>query len=477
MEAGDIGTRQSTSARSPNNLYGQASRDGLREAPERRYGETTGLATAATISPTSPYPAPLQSLNSRFPHSNNTPTIPGMITPAEPRRHSDPAEVLPHRQSLPSISEVISSTTGNPPSGFSQTPVAAAPSLATFPPSFASSRPFAESQPTLDKASSRPTHPPSYSRPDPLPPFAESPRPSSFNARPGPTTSGPFGPHPNPPIQPDQGRLESDKMVAEQHPNGSYSQPSSLAPYSAVAQLSGSQLTHTSPYPVSPRHIVPPLPPPYESQRTTRVDESEHLHSRPRYDMTLNRHIEAWTYQECLSRSKIATCTRTIFNFAEGYGKIAQEQHTSRPIPERLPTEREVSDMLANLDYIRRSLENVRDLVQHSSRSEVARESKGKAPVEDDDSPMYDGANKPAAFGASEVKKRRGVRVRPPKNLRAAPPGRCHSCNRIDTPEWRRGPDGARTLCNACGLHYAKLERKRQLEARSIRPRQADETT
>jgi hypothetical protein len=52
---------------------------------------------------------------------------------------------------------------------------------------------------------------------------------------------------------------------------------------------------------------------------------------------------------------------------------------------------------------------------------------------------------------------------------RAAPPGRCHSCKRIDTPEWRRGPEGARTLCNACGLHYAKLEKKRQLEARQIR--------
>jgi len=50
-----------------------------------------------------------------------------------------------------------------------------------------------------------------------------------------------------------------------------------------------------------------------------------------------------------------------------------------------------------------------------------------------------------------DTKKRRG---------RAAPPGRCHSCNRAETPEWRRGPDGARTLCNACGLHYAKLTRK-----------------
>jgi hypothetical protein len=48
---------------------------------------------------------------------------------------------------------------------------------------------------------------------------------------------------------------------------------------------------------------------------------------------------------------------------------------------------------------------------------------------------------------------------------RATPPGKCHSCNIRETPEWRRGPDGARTLCNACGLHYAKLMRKREKEA------------
>ncbi|KAK9767496.1 hypothetical protein K7432_002680 [Basidiobolus ranarum] len=28
----------------------------------------------------------------------------------------------------------------------------------------------------------------------------------------------------------------------------------------------------------------------------------------------------------------------------------------------------------------------------------------------------------------------------------------CHSCNCTDTPEWRKGPLGPRTLCNACGL-------------------------
>ncbi|KAM6504327.1 hypothetical protein JOM56_001270 [Amanita muscaria] len=48
------------------------------------------------------------------------------------------------------------------------------------------------------------------------------------------------------------------------------------------------------------------------------------------------------------------------------------------------------------------------------------------------------------------------------KRSRATPPGKCHSCNIRETPEWRRGPDGARTLCNACGLHYAKLMRKKE---------------
>ena len=102
----------------------------------------------------------------------------------------------------------------------------------------------------------------------------------------------------------------------------------------------------------------------------------------------------------------------------------------------------------------------------------------------DDEAPGYhdklDGAG---GFAGADAKKRRGVRadyyptVNPTNKVqRAAPPGRCHSCNRAETPEWRRGPDGARTLCNACGLRsypsalcdshakgcvdYAKLTRK-----------------
>ncbi|ORX56819.1 GATA-domain-containing protein [Hesseltinella vesiculosa] len=57
------------------------------------------------------------------------------------------------------------------------------------------------------------------------------------------------------------------------------------------------------------------------------------------------------------------------------------------------------------------------------------------------------------------------------RGKRATVQGRCHSCNISETPEWRRGPDGARTLCNACGLHYAKLARKKAAaEAASKEP-------
>jgi hypothetical protein len=38
---------------------------------------------------------------------------------------------------------------------------------------------------------------------------------------------------------------------------------------------------------------------------------------------------------------------------------------------------------------------------------------------------------------------------------------RCRQCGNTETPEWRRGPEGARTLCNACGLYHAKLVKKK----------------
>lgn len=37
----------------------------------------------------------------------------------------------------------------------------------------------------------------------------------------------------------------------------------------------------------------------------------------------------------------------------------------------------------------------------------------------------------------------------------------CQRCGTTETPEWRRGPGGVKTLCNACGLFHAKLVKKK----------------
>eukprot|EP01089_Gocevia_fonbrunei_P003055 TRINITY_DN12914_c0_g1_i1.p1 TRINITY_DN12914_c0_g1~~TRINITY_DN12914_c0_g1_i1.p1 ORF type:complete len:200 (+),score=17.32 TRINITY_DN12914_c0_g1_i1:157-756(+) len=50
----------------------------------------------------------------------------------------------------------------------------------------------------------------------------------------------------------------------------------------------------------------------------------------------------------------------------------------------------------------------------------------------------------------------------PPKSKRGRKPLDkqdliCFHCETRVTPEWRRGPSGKHTLCNACGLKYAKI--------------------
>ena len=98
-----------------------------------------------------------------------------------------------------------------------------------------------------------------------------------------------------------------------------------------------------------------------------------------------------------------------MFNFAEAYAKIASEQHGGHPIPERLPSEREVGELLSNVTYLKQNLENLRELVQHSIQTEKAREGRPKGPYDgEDDVSMYgDGVKQP--YGLGEVKKRRGV--------------------------------------------------------------------
>ncbi|CAL9076431.1 gata transcription factor [Musa troglodytarum] len=37
---------------------------------------------------------------------------------------------------------------------------------------------------------------------------------------------------------------------------------------------------------------------------------------------------------------------------------------------------------------------------------------------------------------------------------------RCSACGETKTPLWRNGPDGPKSLCNACGIRYRKEAKK-----------------
>ena len=120
---------------------------------------------------------------------------------------------------------------------------------------------------------------------------------------------------------------------------------------------------------------------------------------------------------------------------------------------EVLPELHDLDEMLQHSQRIMERLAHIKEAViaqQLALAEQRTRALKGDY-LDDDFNAMHDDYKSGGAFGGPDGKKRRG---------KAAPPGRCHSCNRAETPEWRRGPDGARTLCNACGLHYAKLTRK-----------------
>lgn len=61
--------------------------------------------------------------------------------------------------------------------------------------------------------------------------------------------------------------------------------------------------------------------------------------------------------------------------------------------------------------------------------------------------------------------------VPPPRKRGRKPHNRvqqeCKSCGTTSTPEWRKGPDGRNSLCNACGLRWSKAVRPDGLRPKS----------
>ncbi|KAI9843494.1 MAG: hypothetical protein M1838_002612 [Thelocarpon superellum] len=172
-----------------------------------------------------------------------------------------------------------------------------------------------------------------------------------------------------------------------------------------------------------------------------------------RYGTSVKRHLDFFDLEASLN--EIADSSGRVNEFSRDFKDRARELPQTGPVQGALPSVAECDDMIKHQGRVQDLLTRLREMLvtrQNALATQQGSESRYKASsdYDGDEGTSYDDGKADVLLGP-DAKKRRG---------RAAPPGRCHSCNRAETPEWRRGPDGARTLCNACGLHYAKLTRK-----------------
>ncbi|KAJ8694767.1 hypothetical protein PTI98_007417 [Pleurotus ostreatus] len=112
-----------------------------------------------------------------------------------------------------------------------------------------------------------------------------------------------------------------------------------------------------------------------------------------------------------------------------------------------------IDEMLQSATYGVQIFESTSNLPASPALSEVRPPSEEQPPPEPQQPPQEPTTNgtTPAAKKQTEEPSQDGQT--------------CLGCKATSTPEWRRGPMGPRTLCNACGLVYAKMIKKRTRES------------
>ncbi|KAF5388989.1 hypothetical protein D9757_005088 [Collybiopsis confluens] len=78
----------------------------------------------------------------------------------------------------------------------------------------------------------------------------------------------------------------------------------------------------------------------------------------------------------------------------------------------------------------------------------------------DTSSPLRTTFDGSSSHGGGEEDVEEGQKKKKPKKVHPVEQYVCNQCGRTDSPEWRKGPMGPKTLCNACGLRWAKQMRR-----------------
>ncbi|KAF2162259.1 hypothetical protein M409DRAFT_58371 [Zasmidium cellare ATCC 36951] len=460
----------------------------------RNTGTPQSLSTSAGASPTYHYPPgpppPYSHAHRPPPPAQHTNTWANSHaaahTPPESRRTSEDEKdgaKQTTRQSLPSISEALGvdsqtafASAPPPPSSLQSTHLPHPQSTAPASPSPTARRSYPMEPPQAPPSSfstsnsyfsqyrSEQTQPPQPTPPEPArtpaayPPVHETKplhlQTSQPASRPAPTSI--YARAPEPPT--------SYEHASSQQPAGSMAPPSSFAygytPYpSRYANPTPPASNASGPiYQPSTTYGAPHAGTgSWKSENASRYEDRSA--GQAAYGDNVKRHLDFYDLEAALN--EIATTSGILSDFSRRYGDRMHQTQRSGASISTLPSMVEVDDMISKSRVQTESLGKIREVIlaqqavyeqqaadqrnQHKAFSEAPQPPPPEQHLQEVDDKQQTG------FAGVDTKKRRG---------RAAPPGRCHSCNRAETPEWRRGPDGARTLCNACGLHYAKLTRK-----------------
>lgn len=450
---------------------------------QRSNGTPQSLSASAGASPTYHYPPgppPPYSHANAAPPTNTWPH--SVQTPPESRRTSEnEKESIKPRQSLPSISEALGNVDN--PSSFASTPAPPAPlqsshlaqSHAPTPQSPSPRRSYPMEPPQALSAATFPSsnnyqsqHRPEPPRQSSYPP-AEPGRPASTiytstaeskpiylqnshepTRQPSQPATLSSAEERSPPHEPSYPARSSNSMG----PPSSF--PYGYAPYPPRYAESGASTSNSSGPIYQPSTTYGPPRPLQSGLKTgsSRFEDRGLAH----HSNTVKRHLDFFDLEASLN--EIASTSGILSDFSRRYGDRMHHTQRSGASLNTLPGLVEVDDMINKSRVAHDCLIKIRDVVlqQQALFEQQAADQRQQHKLYDQrqssapDGQHHDGEDsKGGGFAGVDTKKRRG---------RAAPPGRCHSCNRAETPEWRRGPDGARTLCNACGLHYAKLTRK-----------------
>ncbi|KAH0537319.1 hypothetical protein FGG08_005873 [Glutinoglossum americanum] len=449
------------------------------------------MPSTAPISPTSMYSGPPPPYSNPISSSaSSVPSFSGLISPPDSRRTSgdDKEPPKPQRQSLPSLHEALNSEQPlpyNAPASTSIHPQSNPPSSVVSPttpiprsyphdnhsgqrsqsqgslslPTQNQHPPLGHSAQHLYAQQEFPNVPPSnYTRNHSLPSLP-SIRPVHQNTHPQ-QTSPQYEPGSNPPPMnshfsyPGYPPQYSAPSQPPGGPHGGYQPP---GPYNSQAGYSP-RTEPTYARTVDSRHV--------EEARAYGKTEGERF---GQFGLSVKRHLDIFDLEASLG--EIMGLSAAIYNYSNRYRGLSAESQRTPGNPSHMPIPSEIDEMVEQSKRTYETFVHIKEVlqVQQTTADHRVPESsyKSSTEYEMEDAGIYQDDMKSNGLMGPDPKKRRG---------RAAPPGRCHSCNRAETPEWRRGPDGARTLCNACGLHYAKLTRKmgpkqQQLGGSSLRPK------